>query len=136
VVIYVNDELLISDDELGWRFTPSGGPGGQHANKSSTRAELTWDVAASASVTERQRALLIERLGDTVRVTADDHRSQYRNRIVAEERLADLCRQALAPPPRARKPTKPSKGSKRRRLESKRRAAETKRLRQKPRLDD
>ena len=134
--VYVSDQLLIADDELDWRFTPSGGPGGQHANKANTRVELSWDITASAAVTERQRNRLRSRLGDTVRVVADDHRSQYRNRMVATERLAEMCRKALAPPPKARKPTKPSKGARKRRLESKRKAGQTKRLRRKPGLDD
>jgi ribosome-associated protein len=134
--VYVSDQLLIGDDELEWRFTPSGGPGGQHANKANTRVELSWDLASSASLTERQRTRLRARLGDTVRVVADDHRSQYRNRMVAGERLAEMCRRALAPPPKPRKPTKPSRGARKRRLESKRRAGQTKRLRRKPGLDD
>src|SRR5947209_3177719 len=73
--------------ELEWRFTPSGGPGGQHANRSNTRVEVRFDVATSPSLGERQRARLLERLGPTVRVVADDERSQARNRALALERL-------------------------------------------------
>lgn len=136
VPIVVNDRLIIPDDELEWRFTPSGGPGGQHANKANTRVELTWNVAESATPTERQGARLRARLGDVVKVVVDDHRSQYRNRVEAAQRLAERCRAALAPPPKRRRPTKPSAGAKRRRLEDKRRQSRTKKLRRRPRHDD
>ncbi len=134
--VYVNQQLVIGDDELEWRFTPSGGPGGQHANRSNTRVELLWDIAGSPSLTDSQRNRLRRRLGDTARVVADDHRSQYRNRVTAAERLGDLCREALKPPPRKRRATKPSRRAQQRRVESKRRKGQTKRLRRKPSLDD
>jgi ribosome-associated protein len=136
VPIVVNDRLIIPDDEVEWRFTPSGGPGGQHANRANTRVELTWNVAESAAPTERQRARLQARLGDVVTVVVDDHRSQYRNRVEAAQRLAQRCRAALAPPPKRRRPTKPTAGAKRRRLDAKRRQSQTKKLRQRPRHDD
>ena len=134
--VFVNNRLVIPDDELEWRFTRSGGSGGQHANKVSTRVELSWDVEASKTVSDRERARLRNRLGPVVKVVADDFRSQYRNRVVATERLAEKCRAALAPPPKKRKPTKPSAGSKRRRLDSKRRTAQTKKMRRRPSMDD
>ena len=94
----VNRTLSIPLDELEWRFTPSGGPGGQHANRSNTRVELRFDVAGSPSLGPRQRARLIERLGPLVRVTVDAERSQLRNRAIALERLADRLGVALETP--------------------------------------
>ena len=118
----------IPSDELEWRFTPSGGPGGQHANRSHTRVEVRFDVASSPSLGPRQRARLLERLGPVVRVVADDERSQSRNRALALERLTQRLAEGLkrdAP----RRPTAPTAGSRRRRLEAKRRRSQTKRLR-------
>src|SRR5580700_4957918 len=106
-------------DELEWRFTGSGGPGGQHANTSNTRVELVWDVAASAAPGPRQRAMLLERLGPVVRVVATDERSQTRNRAAATTRLCERVAAALHVDP-DRRPTRPTRGSKERRLESKR----------------
>ncbi|MEY2406259.1 MAG: ribosome-associated protein, partial [Acidimicrobiaceae bacterium] len=83
----VSGSCVIGLDELEWRFTPSGGPGGQHANKANTRVEVRFDVEGSPSLGPRQRARLLERLGPTVRIVADDERSQLRNRSLALERL-------------------------------------------------
>lgn len=129
--IEINTGLVIPDAELDWKFTTSGGPGGQHANKASTRVQVSWDVAESAVVREADRQLLIEKLGDTVRVDVDQARSQARNRELAAERLAEKVRAALVRP-RRRKKTRPSRASKARRVEGKRRKSETKRLRQRP----
>ena len=129
--IDINQSLIIPDAELDWKFTTSGGPGGQHANRSSTRVQLSWSVAESAVLTESVRDRLQSKLGDVVRVDVDDHRSQLRNKDAATARLAEKVRTALVQQ-RKRKATKPSKGSQRRRLESKRRNAETKKLRKKP----
>ena len=129
--IHVDQSLLIPDAELDWKFTTSGGPGGQHANRSSTRVQLTWDIAESGVLTADRRRRLMTKLGDVVRVDVDDHRSQLRNKDVAAERLADKVRAALVQP-RKRKKTKPSRGSQRRRLDSKKRKSQTKKLRQKP----
>lgn len=131
----VNSRIVIPDAELVERFSASGGPGGQHANKASTRVELTWDISTSAAVTESERRQLVAELGRTVRVVADDKRSQTRNRDIAQQRLAQRIREALivAKPRRA---TKPSRGSQRRRLDSKRRDSNRKKLRQRPRHDD
>src|SRR5438093_10051070 len=83
----VTRSLSVPADELEWRFTGSGGPGGQHANTSNTRVEVRFDVAQSPSLGPRQRARLLERLGPLVRVVASDERSQLRNRELARERL-------------------------------------------------
>jgi ribosome-associated protein len=125
-VLRVNRSLSIPLDELVWRFTTSGGPGGQHANKTSTRAEVRFDVESSASLGPRQRARLLERLGPTVRVSAGEERSQSRNREVALRRLATRLAEGLHTE-RPRVPTKPTRGSKIRRLEDKRRQSTRKR---------
>lgn len=127
----VSPRCSIPLEELEWRFSASGGPGGQHANTSNTRAEVRFDVAGSPSLGPRQRARLLERLGPEVRVVASDERSQARNRQLALERLAARLAEALkvAPPRRA---TKPSRASQRQRLESKRRRGEVKRRRTRP----
>ena len=126
--VVVSRSLRIPMAELSWRFSRSGGPGGQHANTSDTRAEVVFDVAGSPSLGPRQRARLLERLGPEVRVAASDERSQVRNRALALERLADRLRRALeiqAP----RRPTRPSRAAGARRMDAKRRRSETKRLR-------
>ena len=118
----VSRSVRIPMAELEVRTGPSGGPGGQHANRSHTRVEVRFDVAASPSLGPRQRARLLERLGPVVRVVADDHRSQARNRGLAIERLAGRLAAALRVDP-PRRPTKPSRGAVERRLEAKRRQA-------------
>ncbi|MEL6982187.1 MAG: alternative ribosome rescue aminoacyl-tRNA hydrolase ArfB [Actinomycetota bacterium] len=131
MAIIVDDRLIIPDAELSWRFSPSGGPGGQHANRSNTRAELTWDVAGSTAVDESRQRLLLDRLGTSCTVVADDERSQSRNRDAAERRLAQRVREALVVE-RPRRATRPTAGSRRRRLEDKRRRSQDKRLRRRP----
>ncbi len=113
-------------EELVWRFSGSGGPGGQHANTANTRVELVWDVASSAAPGPRQRALLLERLGPSVRVVASDERSQARNRELALERFRARVAAALRVPA-SRRATRPTRASKERRLEEKRRHAARKR---------
>ena len=130
-MLVVSRSCRIPLDELEWRFSASGGPGGQHANTSNTRAEVRFDVANSPSLGPRQRARLLEKLGPVVRVVADDERSQLRNRELALERLAARLREALRVE-RPRVATRPSLGAKKRRLESKRRTSERKRLRGRP----
>ena len=125
--------FVIPAAELSWRFDPSGGPGGQHANKAATRAEVSWDLERSPSVPGELRDRMLERLGGrapggVITVTVDDTRSQWRNRAIALRRLAEVLTDA-ARPPKQRIGTKPSRASKRRRLERKRRRAEIKRLR-------
>ena len=130
-MLVVSRSCRIPLDELEWRFSASGGPGGQHANTSNTRAEVRFDVANSPSLGPRQRARLLDRLGPVVRVAADDERSQARNRQLALDRLAARLRDALKVE-RPRVATRPSKAAKTRRLEDKRQTAERKRLRARP----
>jgi ribosome-associated protein len=126
---------VIPPDELEWRFTGSGGPGGQHANTSNTRVELVFDIAASESLGPRQRARLLERFGPRVRVVASERRSQLQNRELALERLRDRIANALhIEPPRVA--TRPSRASKRARVEHKRRQGERKRTRRTPGIDE
>lgn len=120
--------------ELEWHFDPAGGPGGQHANTASTRAEVRFDVEASQSLGPRQRARLLERLGPVVRVSASDTRSQARNRDLALERLRMRLADALRTP-RPRRPSRPSRAAVARRLEAKRRRGERKRGRRPPAPD-
>jgi len=131
VPIEINSGLIIPDAELDWKFTTSGGPGGQHANKASTRVQVSWNITDSAVLRSADRALLIEKLGDTVRVDVDEARSQARNREIAAKRLAEKVQGGLVRP-RRRKATRPSRASKARRIEGKRRTAEKKRLRKRP----
>jgi ribosome-associated protein len=124
------DGLEIPDAELVERFSRSPGPGGQSVNTTDSRVELEYDVAASAALSDEQRARLLRRLpAPVVRIVATEHRSQHRNRTAARERLAEQLRAALAPPPPPRRPTKPTKGSQRRRLDAKKARGETKALR-------
>ncbi|MEZ5238650.1 MAG: alternative ribosome rescue aminoacyl-tRNA hydrolase ArfB [Microthrixaceae bacterium] len=127
----VDDTLVIPAAELNERFTPSGGPGGQHANRSSTRVELRFDVAASRVLSDAQRSRLRGRLGDEVRVVADERRSQSANRAIARDRLAARLRSALGAQ-RRRRPTRPTRGAQKRRLEAKRRRSELKAQRRRP----
>ena len=130
-VLRVSRTCAIPLSELEWRFTASGGPGGQHANRSNTRAEVRFDVLASRVLGPVQRARLVARLGPVVRVVADDERSQARNRQLALERLGARLAAGLHVE-RARRPTAPSAASRRRRVEGKRRRGEVKRSRRPP----
>lgn len=117
--------LVIPLDELTWRFSRSGGPGGQHANTSDTKVEVRFDIAGSPSLRDHHRIRLLERLGPELRVVTSERRSQARNREVALERLAERLAAALvveAP----RRATKPTKASVRRRLDAKRRQSDRK----------
>ncbi|MDQ1245726.1 MAG: ribosome-associated protein [Actinomycetota bacterium] len=126
--------------ELGWKFSRSSGPGGQGVNTTDSRVQLTWDLAHSPTIPAHLRQRALARLGarlvdGTIVITASEHRSQWQNRRAAEQRLANLLGAALAPPPRTRRPTKPSRGAKQRRLEAKARRGSTKRLRKVTRDD-
>jgi ribosome-associated protein len=132
-VLRVTRSCSIPLSELEWRYMASGGPGGQHANTSNTKVELRFDVAGSPSLGPRQRARLLDKVGPVVRVVAADERSQARNRALALDRLRQRLADGLHVDPE-RRPTKPTKASKRRRLDAKRRRGETKRLRR--HLDD
>jgi ribosome-associated protein len=127
----VSRSCRIPLDELEWRFSASGGPGGQHANTANTRAEVRFDVAGSPSLGPRQRARLLERLGPFVRVVASDERSQARNRELALQRLAARLAEGLRVDP-VRVPTRPRPSAAANRLTDKRRRSETKRLRARP----
>ena len=132
--LVVTRSLTVPASELRWRFTRSGGPGGQHANTANTRAEVRFDVAGSPSLGPRQRARLLERLGSEVRVVVDEERSQSQNRALARERLGARLASALrveAP----RRVTRPTAASRARRLEAKHRQSERKRLRRPPDID-
>lgn len=127
-VLQITRTCAISTSELEWRFTGSGGPGGQHANTSNTRVELVFDVESSPSLDPEQRARLLEKLGPVVRVVASDERSQARNRQLALERMRTKLADALHLPT-TRRPTRPTAGSRQRRLDSKQRRAALKRQR-------
>jgi ribosome-associated protein len=131
----VSGSCSIALDELQWRFTASGGPGGQHANTSNTRVELRFDAASSPSLGPRQRERIVERLAPVVRVVASDRRSQARNRELALERLRTRLAAALRRDP-TRVPTRPSARSRAARVESKRRRADVKRGRRRPGPED
>jgi ribosome-associated protein len=124
----VTGTCAIPVDELDWRFSGPGGPGGQHANTSNTRVEVRFDVASSPSLKPPERARLLERIGPVVRVVAADTRSQARNRELALSRLRERLAAALRTP-RARRPTAPSAAGRRRRLDAKRRRGDLKRQR-------
>jgi ribosome-associated protein len=126
--------VVIPEAELAWRFSRSSGPGGQGVNTTDSRVELLFDVAASPSLGPDLRARALARLGPrlsggVLSVTASEHRSQLRNREEAERRLAAILSEAIAPPPRPRRPTTPTRGSVNRRIAVKRRRSEVKRLR-------
>jgi len=121
--------LVIPASELVEQFSRSSGPGGQSVNTTDSRVELRFDVGASVAFDEQQRARALDRLGPLVVITASEHRSQHRNRLAARDRLADRVRDALAPPPVPRVPTKPSRAARRRRVDSKVRRGRTKALR-------
>ena len=130
----VSRGVRIPRRELVVSFSASGGPGGQHANKTATRVELLFDVEHSSAFLPVQRARVMERLGPVVRVVVDDERSQLRNRALAEERLVGRLSAALhveAP----RRKTKPSRGAKERRLQGKKQTSEKKANRRKPSAD-
>lgn len=132
----ITADLVIPAGELQWRFGPSGGPGGQHANRAHTRAELSFDLGASPSIPqhlkERMRDKLAPRLVEGIlRVAVDESRSQWRNRQLARRRLADVLREATARPA-PRRPTKPTLASRLRRRREKQRRSEAKRLRRPP----
>ncbi|MFJ7750091.1 alternative ribosome rescue aminoacyl-tRNA hydrolase ArfB [Arthrobacter sp. NPDC097144] len=136
----VSPALTIPASELSWRFSRSSGPGGQHVNTSDSRAALSWNVAASASLSDTQRQILLRRLkrhliAGTVTVTVSEQRSQLRNREIALAKLAEMVADGLAPEAAARRKTKPTRGSNHRRLDAKKQRSATKRQRQRPPTD-
>lgn len=130
----VNPEVRIPLDEITFRYETSGGAGGQHANRSHTRVELSFDAGASPSLSEAQRNRILDQLGRVVTAGAADSRSQSRNRELALERLGKKLAAALHVDP-PRRPTRPSKASKQRRLDAKRQTGERKALRKPPPAD-
>lgn len=133
--------LIIPAAELHEHFTRSSGPGGQSVNTTDSRVQLRFDIAASAALDERQRTRVLTALaqrlsGTELIVDSAEHRSQLRNRTAARERLAAALRESLAPPPPTRRATKPTRGSQRRRLQTKKRRSQVKAGRGRPRTDD
>ncbi|MFE6970444.1 alternative ribosome rescue aminoacyl-tRNA hydrolase ArfB [Isoptericola sp. NPDC057653] len=133
----VTPALVVPEAELAWRFSRSSGPGGQGVNTADSRVELSWDVVASAVLSDAQRARLVERLGGrlvggVLTVAASEHRAQLRNREAARVRLAALVADALAPPGPRRRATRPTRGSVTRRLDAKKQRSGVKRLRRPP----
>lgn len=133
------DGYLIPARDLEWKFDPSGGPGGQHANRASSRVELSFDLQSSGVFPVELRDRMIERLAaravhGIVRVVAADSRSQWRNRQVARRRLATLLEEAMRRP-KQRRPTKPGRAARERRLEDKRHRSQKKAGRRPPDLE-
>ncbi|WP_433078012.1 alternative ribosome rescue aminoacyl-tRNA hydrolase ArfB [Dactylosporangium sp. CA-052675] len=139
----MDDDLRVTDDitlpraELSWRFSRSGGPGGQSVNTTDSRVEVRFDLLATGALPEPLKARALERLAGrlvdgVLSITASEHRSQLQNRHAAEERLVAAIAAAIAPPPRPRRRTKPSKGAVERRLEAKRHTARRKQQRRPP----
>src|SRR5919197_258194 len=129
--MWISRDVAIPLREVTVRASRSSGPGGQHANVTASRIEASFDVAASTTLTDAQKARVMARCGPVVRAVAQDARSQARNRELALERLRGRLNHALAVP-RARRPTKPTAASKARRVETKRRLSERKRARRRP----
>ncbi|GAA2707637.1 alternative ribosome rescue aminoacyl-tRNA hydrolase ArfB [Micromonospora olivasterospora] len=128
----VTDRLVVPGIELRERFSRSSGPGGQGVNTADSRVELSFDVAGSPSLPEPLRARALDRLANrlvdgVLTIAASEHRAQLANREAARERMAALLREAVAPLPPPRRPTRPSKGAKERRLADKKRQAQRKR---------
>jgi ribosome-associated protein len=129
--IQVTRSVSLPRSEIELRFSRSSGPGGQHAQKSDTRVEASFDVEASSALTEAQKRRVMAKAGPVLRAVAQDERSQWRNRELATERLVESLREALRVP-RRRRPTKPTKASRERRLETKKRRSQTMKLRRPP----
>ena len=132
--IRVTRSVLLPLSEIELRFSRSSGPGGQHAQRTETRVEAVFDVAASSALTERQKARVAAKAGLTLRAVAQDERSQWRNRTLAIERLTGALREALAVP-RPRRKTRPSQSAIEHRLDEKRRRKIVKRHRRRPDLE-
>ncbi len=133
--LLVTSRWTVPESELSWRFSRSSGPGGQSVNTTDSRAELSFDVERSTSVPEHLRVRLRERLrlvDGVVTVSASEQRSQLQNRETALRRLAQLLREAAAPPPRARRATRPTRGSVERRIAGKKARGTLKRTRRDP----
>jgi ribosome-associated protein len=129
--IRVTRSVILPRSEIELRFSRSSGPGGQHAQKTESRVEAVFDVAASSALSERQKMRVQRKAGPVLRAVAQDSRSQWRNRELATERLVEQLRDALRVE-RKRRPTRPTEAARERRLQEKRRRSEIKRLRRRP----
>ena len=129
--LQVTRSVSIPRSEIELRFSRSSGPGGQHAQKTDTRVEASFDVESSSALSDAQKRRVLGKAGPVLRTVAQDERSQWRNRELATERLVESLREALKVP-RRRRPTKPSRAAVERRLDAKRRRGEKKRLRRPP----
>ena len=127
----MHNRLAIPVEEIDFRYSRSSGPGGQHAQKTETRVEAVFDVEASETLSEGQKARLRRRAGAVVRAVAQDERSRTRNRELALDRLAAAIKAGLHVE-RKRRPTRPTAAARRRRMEQKKRRGTTKRLRRPP----
>jgi ribosome-associated protein len=132
--LQISGSVSVPEAELNWRFSRSSGPGGQGVNTTDSRVELSFDVAATETLGPVFKARALERLGPrlvngVITIAASEFRSQLRNREAAEMRLAQILREAIAPPPKKRRPTKPSRGSVERRITAKKQRSDLKRLR-------
>ena len=130
----VSRSVEIPEKELRWRFSRSSGPGGQSVNTADSRVQLSLDLTTTTALGPTQRTRALQRLADrlvhgVLTVTAQEERSQLRNREIARERLQEILAEAVAPPPRKRRPTKPSKRAVERRIAAKKRRGRTKELR-------
>jgi ribosome-associated protein len=140
-LLQINSAVSVPLAELSYRATRSGGPGGQHVNTSSTRVELWWDVAATPSLTPEQRARVLSRLATRIgtdgrlRLVSSGTRSQLQNKEEVTERFREILARALMVP-KTRRRTQPTKASRERRLEHKKRRGETKLHRRRPPVDD
>ena len=133
--LHVSAAVVIPAAELQWRFSRSSGPGGQNVNKVETAVELGFDLEGTSAIGPFQKQRLLERLGSRcvagcLRVAVSEHRSQYQNRQLAMQRLGDLLREGLKPPPKLRKPTKPTRGAVKRRVDAKKQKSQVKQVRQ------
>jgi ribosome-associated protein len=133
--LVITPELRIPAAELAWRFSRSSGPGGQNVNRTDSRVELVWDLAASAVLPPLLRARALRRLEGRlvegcVVIAASEQRSQWQNRVAAQRRLVELLQEAIKPPPPPRRATRPTRGSVERRLAAKQRRSAVKGRRQ------
>jgi ribosome-associated protein len=130
----VTRSVEIPEKELRWRFSRSSGPGGRSVNTADSRVQLSLDLTTTTALGPTQRTRALQRLADrlvdgVLTITAQEERSQLRNREIARERLQEILARAIAPPPRTRRPTKPSKRAVERRITAKKRRGRTKKLR-------
>ena len=133
--LHVTDDFIIDTRELEWLFSTSSGPGGQHANRSQTRAEVHWDITNSTAGSDEQRSDLIQHFGTFLIIRADEHRSQKRNKDDALRRLSAKIRQELiVATPRRR--SSPTRSARRKRADSKTQRGRLKQQRQRPSMDD